>query len=126
MTYDFNAMTNEDLKSRTMKLGVDVIELSDKLPNKSAGKVVQNQIIRSATFVGGNYRAALRGKSKPDFINKIQIVLEELDETQYWLELSVKADLLMKKDVASIWKEAEELMKILTKTSITAKENLKK
>ena len=109
-----------------MKLGVDVIGLSNKLSDKSAGKVVQNQIIRCATSVGANYRAALRGKSKPDFINKIQIVLEELDETQYWLELSVKANLLSKSEVTLLWKEAEELMKILTKTSITAKENLKK
>ena len=117
-------MTNEELKSRTMNVGVEVIKLSSKLPINSAGKVIQNQIVRSATSVGANYRAALRGKSKPDFINKIAIVIEELDETQYWLELSVKANLLEKTDVATLWKEAEELMKILSKTSITAKENL--
>lgn len=109
-----------------MNFGIDVIKLSNKLPKTSAGKAVQNQIVRCATSVGANYRAALRGKSRPDFINKIAIVIEELDETQYWLELSVKANLIAKPDVAAIWKEAEELMKILTKTSITAKENSKK
>ena len=119
-------MTNVEIKDRTMNLGVEIIKLSEKLPLSSAGKVIQNQIIRCSTSVGANYRAALRGKSKPDFINKIAIVIEELDETQYWLEISVKSNLLIKADVAVIWKEAEELMKILTKTSITAKENLKK
>ena len=119
-------MTPDELKTRTMQLGINVIFICEKLPAKAAGKVVQNQIIRCATSVGANYRAALRGKSKPDFINKIAIVLEELDETQYWLELSVKSRLLQKADVASLWTEAEELMKILTKTSITAKENLKR
>lgn len=109
-----------------MNVGVEVIKLSSKLPNNSVGGVIQNQIVRSATSVGANYRAALRGKSKPDFINKIAIVIEELDETQYWLELSVKTNLLEKIDVTTLWKEAEELMKILSKTSITAKENLKK
>lgn len=109
-----------------MSLGIEVIKLSEKLPISAAGRVIQNQIVRCATSVGANYRAALRGKSKPDFINKIGIVIEELDETQYWLEISVKSKVLSKTDVAAIWKEAEELMKILTKTSITAKESLKK
>ena len=119
-------MTSEELKNRTMQLGIEVMTLVEKLPSKASGRTVENQIVRSATSVGANYRAALRGKSKPDFVNKLQTVLEELDETQYWLELSVKAKLLTKSDVAAIWKEAEELMKILTKTSITAKENIKK
>ena len=119
-------MTADELKNRTMNLGIEVIKLTEKLPINSAGKVVQNQIIRCATSVGANYRAALRGRSKPDFISKLGIVLEELDETQYWIELSVKAKLLAKSDVALIWKEAEELMKILSKTSITAKQNIKK
>ena len=119
-------MTTIELKNRTIQLGVDVIFLCEKLPKKSVGNVIDYQIIRSATSVGANYRAALRGKSKPDFINKLQIVLEELDETQYWIEVAVKAKLLSKSDVSSVWREAEELMKILTKTAITAKENLKK
>lgn len=116
-------MTPSELKERTLNLGVEVIALCDKLPAKAAGRAVENQIVRSATSVGCNYRAALRGRSKPDFINKIGVVLEELDETQYWIEVAVKAKLLDRKDVAKIWKEAEELMKILTATSITAKQN---
>jgi four helix bundle protein len=119
-------MTADELKNRTIQLGVDIILLCEKLPKKSSGKVLEYQIIRSATSVGANYRAALRRRSKPDFISKLGIVLEELDETQYWIEIAVKANLLVKSDVASIWREAEELMKILSKTSITAKENLKK
>ncbi|MCW3125387.1 MAG: four helix bundle protein [Bacteroidetes bacterium] len=119
-------MTPDELKNRTMQLGIDIIFLCEKLPAKAAGRAVENQIVRSATSVGCNYRAALRGRSKPDFINKIGVVLEELDETQYWIEVAVKAKLLEKQNVAAIWKEAEELMKILTRTSITAKENLKK
>ena len=119
-------MTTDELKNRTIQLGIDVIAICEKLPKKSSGKVIENQMIRSATSAGANYRAALRGRSKPDFISKLGIALEELDETQYWIEVAVKANLLAKTDVASIWREAEELMKILTKTSITAKQNLKK
>jgi four helix bundle protein len=116
-------MDSTELKKRTQKFAIDVIKLASKLPHNDVGVIFRRQIVRSGTSVGANYRAALRGKSKPDFINKIAIVLEELDETQYWLEIIALADLLKTEEANKIWEEAEQLMKIFTTTSKTAKAN---
>jgi four helix bundle protein len=74
---------SKDLKDRTKKFAVRVIRMVDKLPRSIASEVIARQIVRSATSVAANYRAALRGRSKAEFIAKLQIVLEESDETQY-------------------------------------------
>ena len=66
---------------------VRIIRLVDKLPNTSAGRAIGNQIVRSGTSPGANYRAACVGKSDKDFLNKLKMVEEELDETAYWLSL---------------------------------------
>jgi four helix bundle protein len=108
MVYDFliadkiviRIMTPDELKKRTMQLGIDVITICEKLLAKAAGKVVGIRMIRCATYMGAN-SSSIKREVKPQFINKIAIVLEELDETQYWLELSVKSGLLKKSDVAS-------------------------
>jgi len=81
-------MTNQELKERTMDFAVRVLTMVDALPKTTAGKAVGNQIARSGTSVAANYRAALRAKSDADFINKITIVLEEADESGFWLELA--------------------------------------
>ena len=75
----------EHLKFRTKLIGINVIKLVDELPNKISSKAITHQIIRSATSIGANYRAACRAKSTADFINKLKIVEEEADETIYWL-----------------------------------------
>jgi four helix bundle protein len=68
-------------------LRVDTIKFTDGIKSTYANVIIIKQVIRSATSVGANYRAALRGKSSPDFINKINIVQEEADESIYWFEL---------------------------------------
>ena len=75
------------LQKRTKKFAIDVINLSKLLPNKSIGWTLTNQIIRSATSVGANYRAVCRAKSDKDFISKMETVIEEADETLFWLEI---------------------------------------
>ena len=75
------------MKNRLKMFAVRIIRLVDKLPNTSAGRAIGNQIVRSGTSPGANYRAACVGKSDKDFLNKLKMVEEELDETAYWLEL---------------------------------------
>lgn len=80
-------MNRDDMKNRLKMFAVRIIRLVDKLPNTSAGRAIGNQIVRSGTSPGANYRAACVGKSDKDFLNKLKMVEEELDETAYWLEL---------------------------------------
>jgi four helix bundle protein len=109
-------MTSIELKQRTMQFAVRVLKLADALPNKPSGRAIANQIARSGTSVAANYRAALRGKSRADFINKITIVLEEADETGFWIELTELAGLLPAKQLNALRQEAEELMRIFNAT----------
>ena len=76
-----NPMTPEELKNRTKKLGISTIRLLGHLPNNAAGRAIANQLVRSATSIGANYRAACRAKSDADFVYKLKIVEEETDET---------------------------------------------
>lgn len=80
-------MDRKILQQRTKQFHVDVIRLCENLPKNAAGFEIAKQVIRSAGSVGANYRASARAKSKADFINKIQIIIEEADETQYWWKL---------------------------------------
>ena len=76
-------MNPAELKERTMQFALRVLKLADPLPNKPSGRTIAGQVARSGCSVAANYRAALRGKSRADFINKITIVLEEADETAF-------------------------------------------
>jgi four helix bundle protein len=82
----------------------------DKLPNSRAADVVARQVIRSGTSIGANYRAACRAKSTADMINKLKIVEEEADETQYWLEILIEAGLVPQEQIGSIYKETDEIL----------------
>ncbi len=97
-------------QKRTKQIAIRIIKMTDALPNSKAGDVIGRQIIRSATSVGANYRAACRAKSTADFINKLKIVEEEADETLFWLELIVEADLLPPSRLASLMKETDEII----------------
>lgn len=76
-------MDENTFKARTKKLAVTIIKHMDKLPNSRAADVIARQVIRSGTSIGANYRAVCRAKSTPDMINKMKIVEEEADETEY-------------------------------------------
>jgi four helix bundle protein len=97
-------------KTRTKKLAVAIIKQVDKLPRSLAADVIGKQILRSGTSIGANYRSACRAKSTADMINKIKIVEEESDETQYWLEILVEAELVPKTQIADIYKETGEIL----------------
>ena len=114
-------MNPAELKERTAQFAVRVLKLADALPNKTAGRTIANQIARSGCSVAANYRAALRGKSRADFVNKITIVLEEADETAFWIEMIERAGLLPPKRLIELRTEAEELTKIFNATRMTAR-----
>ena len=103
-------MDGKIFKARIKKLAVAIIKQMDKLPNSRTADVVARQVIRSGTSIGANYRAACRAKSTPDMINKLKIVEEEADETQYWLEILTEAGLVPQEQISSIHKETDEIL----------------
>jgi four helix bundle protein len=109
------------MKKRTKRFAVDVIRFSDSLPGSRAASVIANQLIRSATSVGANYRAALRSRSQAEFIAKIGVTREEVDESEYWLELLEEASVSEGDVLLSLKQEANELTAILTATLKTTK-----
>lgn len=115
----------EGLKKRTKKFGVDVILFSDSLRKCKASSVVTYQIVKSATSTGANYRAACRGRSQAEFFSKICIVVEEIDESVFWLEVIDEAGLSQdQKELNRLLKEGTEILKIVTKSKDTTYKNL--
>lgn len=108
--FEEHDMDEKIFKARTKKLAVAIIKQMDKLPNSRTADVVARQVIRSGTSIGANYRAACRAKSTPDMINKLKIVEEEADETQYWLEILTEAGLVPQEQISSIHKETDEIL----------------
>ncbi len=109
-----------DMKRRTKRFALDVIQLVSKLPKTTEGRVVGNQLIRSGTSVGANYRAACRGKSKADFIAKLGIAEEEADESCYWMEIIIEGKILAQLEVETLLKEANEITAIIVASRKTA------
>jgi four helix bundle protein len=103
-------MNEERFKARTKHLGLRVIKLANVLPNTRAADVLGRQVLRSATSVGANYRAACRAKSIADIINKLKIVEEETDETLYWMELIVESNLVALNRMESLMTETNEIL----------------
>jgi four helix bundle protein len=106
-------MTPDELKGRTKKFALDVLDLVEVIPKTVTGRVLANQIARSATSVASNYRAACKGRSKAEFVSKLGIAEEEADETQLWLEMIEDKHLADPHSVASILRESRELTAIL-------------
>ena len=114
-------MDRKALQERTKQFHIDVIRLCEDLPRNAAGFEIAKQVIRSAGSVGANYRATVRAKSKADFIYKIEIVLEEADESLYWLEVIKDSKLKTGSEIERLIKEANELTAIFATTDKTAK-----
>ena len=118
-------MKGKDIKERTAELASRVLKLSDDLPGSYNIQVLSHQIVRSATSVGANYRAACRSKSRKDFINKLKTVEEELDETIYWLGLISDSKTVSAERIRPLIDETTELLAIIVKSILTAKQNEK-
>ena len=116
-------MDADELKRRTKQFGLRGINVVEALPNTRTANVIGNQLLRSATSVGANYRSACRGRSKVDFISKIGIAIEEADESLYWMELLIEAGIVLEERLSPLMKEANELVSILTASVKTARGN---
>ncbi|NCP84287.1 MAG: four helix bundle protein [Bacteroidetes bacterium] len=116
----------EALKNRTKKIGLAVISLVNELPNKPVGWAITNQIIRSSTSIGANYRAACRAKSTADFINKLKIVEEEADETLFWLEILEESGLLTAQRIIELKSEVNQILSIIVASIKTARQKANK
>ncbi len=114
-------MTRKELQERTKKFHVDVIKLCEKFPKNAAGFETAKQLIRAAGSVGANYRASVRAKSSGDFIYKIEVVLEEADESLYWLEVVKDAKRQGGEELDRLIGEANELTAIFAATDKTNK-----
>ena len=111
-----------DIQERTKRFALEVIKLVTELPERSITGVLGKQLLRCSTSIGANYRAACRARSKNEFYAKMCIVVEEADETCYWLELLKEAK-LVQKDMSNIEDEALQLLKIFSATRKKAKPN---
>src|SRR5438876_1885248 len=118
-------MTTDELKARTKSFALRVTRLVDALPNTVKGRAIANQIMRSATSVAANYRAACRARSRAEFIAKIGVVEEEADETAFWLELIIDAKIRSQEQLESLLKEASELVAIMAASRKSAIANRK-
>ena len=113
----------KQLQDRTKKFAIRTIKAFAKLPKDEAARIIWRQFLRSGTSLAVNYRAACRARSTGDLISKISVVAEEADETLFWFELLVEAELLRRKLFEPLMNECEELLKIFSASLATAKRN---
>ncbi len=102
----------QDLKARTKKFALAIVRLYVHLPKTTEAQVLGKQLLRSGTSVGAQYRESFRAKSDADMISKLESVLQELDESQYWLELLQEAPIIPPAQAKPIYDEANELIAI--------------
>jgi four helix bundle protein len=120
---DRSTFPTKDLQERTKQFGIRVVRLVDSLPKRKSATVIGKQLLRSATSVGANYRAACKGRSRADFIAKLGIALEEADESLYWMEMLQEVQLIPEPKIISLIDEAKQLVAILTASQKTARAN---
>lgn len=114
-------MKKEEFRQRTMKFGLRVIRLVQSLPKSQVAYVLGNQLLRAGTSVGANYRSALRGKSRADFISKMGIVEEECDEAIYWMEMLAEAGIVKRSLLIELLDEADQIIAIVVSSIKTAR-----
>lgn len=112
---------HEELRKRTKAFAVRIVKLCRALPENREGDVFGRQLLRAGTSVGANYRAAGRSRSKADFVSKITVVLEEADETVFWLEMLRESGLIPAHRLGPLLDEANQLVAIFSASRRTAK-----
>ena len=109
------------LLPRTKQFALRVIRLVQSLEKDDVGRVLGTQLLRSGTSVGANYRAACRGRSRADFVNKLKISEEECDESLYWMELLVEGGVMPEKKLRSLMQETGEILAMLVASIQTSR-----
>ena len=117
-------MTESELKFRLKQFALRIIRLVDEMPYSVSSKALANQIMRSGTSPYANYCAACLAKSDKDFLNKLKMVEEELDETSHWMEIIMETGLLPEKRVKSLHDECVELLKIIVSSIVSTRKHL--
>ena len=117
-------MDKHELRERMTDFAVRIIKMVDAMPNTIASNAIARQIVRSGTSPSSNYRAACLAKSDKDFINKLKMVEEELDETCHWLEIIIRSQMMPTKRMEPLCQESAELLNIIAKSIITTKSRL--
>jgi four helix bundle protein len=116
-------MTERELKIRTRKFAVNVLNIVDQLPQRRSANIIANQLGRCASAVAANYRAACRARSHAEFVAKIGIVEEEADESTFWLDITVETQNASIELIQTLLNESRELTAIFTASTKTAKKN---
>jgi four helix bundle protein len=116
---------SEQLKKRTKEFAIRIVRLYRALPKTGEARVIGNQMLRSGTSVAANYRAVCRARSKAEFTAKIGIVVEEADETVFWLEMIVETEIMASSKLQDLIKEANELLAIFAASQRTARNSKK-
>ena len=116
-------MKEAELQERTKKFALRILKLTERLPNTVGGRVLANQLARSATSVSANYRAACRARSSAEFSSKLGTVAEEADESLHWLELIRDGSFIPEKRIAPLLADADELTAIFTAGRRTSNRN---
>ena len=111
----------EQIKRQTKQFALRIIRLFRALPRAAEAQVIGRQLLRSGTAVAANYRAVCRARSKAEFIAKIGVVVEEADETVFWLEMLVEAGIVREERMEPLLKEANELLAIFAASQRTAR-----
>lgn len=114
------------LRDRTKRFTIDVILFYKELPKTEEAKIIGKQLLRSSTSVASNYRAVTRGRSDAEFFSKLSIVVEEADETLFWLELLSEASIVKQEKVKPLYTEALEITSIMAKSRKTMKDRMNK
>lgn len=116
----------QDLKTRTSDFALRIVRLYSSLPKSTEAQTLGKQVLRSGTSVGAQYREGNRAKSDPDIVNKFESVLQELDETDFWLDLLVRAEIVPAKKLEPLIKETNELIAIFTAIVTKIKKRMKR
>ena len=112
-----------DLRERLMQFSLEIVRVCGALPGTPEGKLVRGQLLRCGTSPGAHHREAYRARSNAEFISKMEGGIQELDETDYWLELAEREGLLPKNRIIAIKDETHGLIAIFTASVRTAKTN---
>ncbi|MBR6188875.1 MAG: four helix bundle protein [Prevotella sp.] len=117
-------MTELELKERFRAFSIRIVKMVDAMPNTISSVAIAKQVVRSGTSPYANYRAACLGKSDKDFLNKLKMVEEELDETGQWLDIIISTEMLPQPRIQPLYEESQELQKIIAKSILTMKRKL--
>ena len=118
-------MNKNDLQERMINFAVRIVKMVDSMPNSISGTAIARQIVRSGTSPSANYRAACIAKSDKDFVNKLKMVEEELDETSHWLTLIMRSEMMKPSRIRPLHQECCELLSIIVKSIVTTKNRMK-